>query len=47
LELLEPLATSVVFHADEVLVVSPPVIDPLQKQTMRLLDVPLDPSIGR
>ena len=39
-ELLEPLCTTAVFHAGDLLTVSPPTLDPLQRQILSLLKVP-------
>jgi hypothetical protein len=39
-ELLGPLASTAVFHAGELLAVSPPALDPLQRQILSLLGVP-------
>lgn len=39
-ELLEPLCATTVLHAGEPLVVSPPTLDPLQRQILTLLKVP-------
>ena len=42
LELLAPLSRTVVHHHDEVLVVAPPELSPLQAQLLNLLGVPLN-----
>lgn len=39
-ELLEPLSSTAIFHAGELLAVSPPTLDPLQRQILTLLKVP-------
>ena len=39
-ELLEPLCSTAIFHAAELLTVCPPALDPLQKQILSLLRVP-------
>ena len=39
-ELLEPLCSTAIFHAGELLAVSPPTLDPLQRRILTLLKVP-------
>jgi hypothetical protein len=39
-ELLDPLCSTAVFHAGELLTVSAPTLDPLQRQVLTLLKVP-------
>jgi hypothetical protein len=39
-ELLDPLCSTVVFHAGQRLTVVPPSLDPLQRQILTLLKVP-------
>lgn len=43
LELLDPLARTVVYHHDQVLAVQEPVLDALQQQVLQLLDIPISP----
>ncbi len=38
-ELLEPLSSTAIFHAGELVAVSPPTLDPLQRQILTLLEV--------
>jgi len=40
LELFEPLCSTAIFHAGELLTISPPTLDPLQRQILTLLKVP-------
>lgn len=43
LELLDPLARTVVFHNDQVLAVQEPTLNALQQQILQLLDIPTSP----
>src|SRR6266851_4394255 len=43
LELLSPLARTIVLHRDQVLKVAPPALSPLQEKILTLLGVPLSP----
>ncbi len=46
LELLEPLARTIVVHHDSLLAVQEPTLNPLQEQILRLLGLPTSPYGG-
>ncbi len=43
LDLLDPLARTIVFHRDHLLAIQEPGVSPLQEQVLHLLDVPTSP----